>query len=76
MKKAASIFLKPRKFITAWQWHSHPKNFWGEMFDFRPIILFCLEKRFSKHKMTIFSKSFGGPWPLWPPWLRVRRLLW
>ena len=30
------------------------------MFDFRRITLFCLEKRLSKHKMTIFSKNFGG----------------
>jgi len=31
------------------------------------MTLFCLEKRFSKHKLTIFSKNFGGAWPLWPP---------
>jgi len=32
------------------------------MFDFRRITLFCLEKRLSKHKMTIFSKNWGhGP---------------
>jgi len=43
-------------------------------FDFRRITLFCLEKRLSKHKMTIFSKNLGGPWPLWPPWLRLWRL--
>jgi len=30
------------------------------MFDFRRIALFCLEKRFSKHKMTIFSENFWG----------------
>jgi len=30
------------------------------MFDFRQITLFCLEKRFSKHKITTFSKNFGG----------------
>jgi len=34
------------------------------MFEFRRITLFCLEKRLSKHKMTIFSKKF---WLLWPP---------
>jgi len=39
------------------------------MFDFRQITLFCLEKRLSKHKMTIFSKHFGGSWPLWLPLL-------
>ena len=42
------------------------------MLDFRRITLFCLEKRLSKHKMTIVSKNFGeghgpsgppGPWP-------------
>jgi len=27
------------------------------MFDFRRITLFCLEKRLSKHKMTVFSKK-------------------
>jgi len=25
-----------------------------------------LEKRFSKRKVTTFSKNFGGAWPLWP----------
>jgi len=50
------------------QWRSQPKNFGGgKMFDFRRVTLFCLEKRFSKHKITIFSKNFGGPWPHWPP---------
>jgi len=34
-----------------------------KMFNFRRITLFCLEKRLSKHKMTLF----GGAWPLWPP---------
>ena len=37
------------------------------MLDFRRITLFCLEKHFSKHKMTIFSKNLRGPWALWPP---------
>jgi len=52
------------------------KKFWGrKMLDFGRITLFCLEKRLSKHKMTIFSKYFGGehgpfaplamPMPLW-----------
>jgi len=50
------------------QWRSQPKKFGGgKMFDFRRIVLFCLEKRLSKHKMTIFSKNFGGPWPFWRP---------
>ena len=30
------------------------------MFDFRRIKQFCLEKRLSKHKMTIFSKPLRG----------------
>ena len=30
------------------------------MFDFRRITLFRLEKRLSKHKMTMFSKNFWG----------------
>ena len=29
------------------------------MFDFRRITLFCLEKRLSKHKITIYSKKLG-----------------
>jgi len=36
----------------------------GKMFGFRRITLFCLEKRVSKHKMTIFSKNLGGMAPL------------
>jgi len=35
------------------------------MFDLRRMTQFCLEKRLSKHKMTMFSKNFGA-WPLWP----------
>jgi len=30
------------------------------MLDFSRITLFCLEKRLSKHKMTMFSKNLGG----------------
>jgi len=46
------------------------------MFDFRRITLFCLEKRLSKHKMTMFSKNLGGAWPLCPTaslrlWLQI-----
>jgi len=37
------------------------------MFDFRRITLFCLEKRLSKHKVTIFSKILGGHGPFGPP---------
>ena len=47
---------------------ARPKIFGGgKMFDFRRITLFCLEKRLSKHKMTIFSKNLGGAWPLVSP---------
>ena len=46
-----------------------PKIWVGKMFDFRRITLFCLEKRLSKHKMTIFSKNFWGA--LASLWLRL-----
>ena len=36
------------------------------MFDFRRITLFRWEKRFSKHKITIFSKHFGEGMALSP----------
>jgi len=35
------------------------------MFHFRQITLFCLEKRLSKHKITIFQ-NLGGITPLAP----------
>jgi len=41
------------------------------MFDFKQITLFSLEKRLSKHKMTIFSKKLGGHGHFRPPWLRL-----
>ena len=42
------------------------------MFDFRRITLFCLEKRLSKHKMTIFSKDLRGPMaPLATPMIAI-----
>ena len=42
------------------------------MFNFRRITLFCLEKRLSKHKITIFSTNLGGGMsPLALPWLRL-----
>jgi len=41
------------------------------MFDFRRITLFCLEKRLSKHKMTLFSKNLGGHGPFGLHWLRL-----
>jgi len=54
------------------QWRNQSKNLGeAQMFDFRRITLFCLEKRLSKHKMTMFSKNVGGAWPLWPPWLHL-----
>jgi len=50
------------------QWRSQPKNLGGpKVYDFMRITLFSLEKRLSKHKMTIFSKNLVGAWPLWPP---------
>jgi len=49
-----------------------PKLWGDKIFDFRRITLFCLEKRLSKHKMTIFSKNLGGMAPF-PPWLRLCR---
>jgi len=39
----------------------------AKMFDFRRITLFCLEKRLSKYKMTIFFKILWGSWRLLPP---------
>jgi len=33
----------------------------AKMFDFRRITLFCLEKRLSKHKITIFCGGCHGP---------------
>jgi len=38
------------------------------MFDFSRITLFCLKKRLSKHKITIFSKNLERAMaPLAPP---------
>ena len=42
------------------------QNIWGEQNVFRRLTLFCLEKRLSKHQMTIFSKNLGAM-ALWPP---------
>jgi len=54
------------------------KNCGGaKMFDLRWITLFCLEKRLSKHKITIFSKNLGGMAPLATPMYRTaRNCLW
>jgi len=50
------------------QWRSQAKNLGGaKIFDFRRITLVCLEKRLSKHKMTICSKMFWGHGPFAPP---------
>ena len=43
----------------------------AKMFDFRRITLFYLEKRLSKHKMTIFSKNLVGAMAPLTPWLRL-----
>jgi len=51
------------RYITG-QWHNQPKNWGGKMFDFRRITLYCLEKRFSFHKMTVCSKNLEGRAPL------------
>jgi len=49
------------------QWCRQPRNL-CKMFDFRQITLFSLEKRLSKHKMTISYKNFlGGMAPFAPP---------
>jgi len=37
-----------------------------KMFDFRRKTLFCLGYHLSKHKMTLNSKVWVGPWPLCP----------
>jgi len=44
-----------------------PKIGGVKMIDFRRITLFCVEKRISKHKMTIFSKNLGDHGPFRPP---------
>jgi len=44
----------------------------AKMFAFGRITLFCLEKRLSKHKMTICSKNLGRAMtPLVSPLLRL-----
>jgi len=55
------------------QWRSQPKNFGGaKVYDLRRITLFCLEKRFTKHIITIYFKNFEGRLaPLPPPWLSL-----
>jgi len=54
-----------------------PKYFGGQkfeeckIFDFRLATVFCLGYRFSKHKMTSYSKNLGVSWPPVPPSLRL-----
>ena len=67
MERLSCRKLLMNQYTNCGQWRSQPTNLGGEMFDFRRITLFWLEKRLSKHKMTIFSKNFVGAWPLWPP---------
>jgi len=69
-------------FWRQFQWRSQLKNLGGskkfwvtKMYDFRRITLFCLEKRLSNHKMTIFSKNLGGMDPFAGPWLRLWMVL-
>jgi len=50
------------------------KKLGGKMFDFKRITPFCLEKRLSKHKMTMFSKNLGVHGPFRPPWLRLGQM--
>ena len=56
------------------QWRSHPKNLGGpktlvgtKIFNFMRITLSRLEKRLSKHKVTICSKNLGRRMTLWLP---------
>jgi len=46
----------------------------GKIFDFRQITLFCLKKRLSKQKMTIFSKNLGAVAPLASPGYAYRSM--
>jgi len=63
-----NYFLLALCYTAPQQWRSQPKNLGvAKMFDFRRITLFCLEKHFSNHKMTIFSKNFGGNDSFGPP---------
>ena len=65
--------------LTPLQWRSQPKNcvdqkVWGvKIFYFRLATTFCLEYRFSKHKMPKYFKHFGGDHGLISllPWLRL-----
>ena len=61
---------------TREQWRRQLKNWWegiwgGKMLVLRRITLFCLEKRLSKHKKTIFSKIWGAHGPFRLPWLHL-----
>jgi len=66
-QKQVNSFIRVSLQLSGYQWRSQPRNLRGaKMSDFRRITLFCLEKRLSKHKMTICSKNVGGTWPLCP----------
>jgi len=42
----------------------------GKMFDLGDQKYFCLDRRFTKHKMTRYGKNLRE-WPPRPPWLRL-----
>jgi len=48
-------------------WGDKKFFFWGKMFDFSRMTVFCFGYRLSKHKMTRYSKNLGGHGPLGPP---------
>jgi len=45
--------------LATGQWRRQPNIGRTNMLEFRQITLRCLERRFSRHKMTIFSKNLG-----------------
>jgi len=48
-------------------WEGSKKLGRAKMLDFRRIALFCLKKRLSKHKMTVFTINVGSPTAPMPP---------
>jgi len=52
-------------------WEGSKKLGRAKMLDFRRIALFCLKKRLSKHKMTVFTINVGSTTAPMPPWLRL-----
>jgi len=71
------LFYNIKQFKPYSSVRSQPKNLVGQkiggtqMCDFRRITLFCLEKRFSKHRITIISNNLGRHGPFDLPWLRL-----